>query len=657
MTLNQVLSDCGIASALVIDDGYDAVPRASDLDDTEIWSNFFADSRGHEQILTDIFPQYAEFLPEQLQSSDRFVAALWNGRAKIPSELWDPFFEVYQQSFATDKAFLDNLEARLAATGLQVVQSGRAPPPGAHEANLIFVDLFLGAAQQDPDIKRSLETLQPLLNGREKEPPCVVLMSRSELLRDKKEQFREGAELLGSMFRVYSKAELLQGENLERTLERLVLHRPDAMRVARFVHGWKTGLNLASERFLKGIRRLDLSDYAQIRDVLLAFEGQPLGSYLLDVFDRVLAHEIEGDEETVQAAEDLNRIDPARYPAPHIAGSPDLQDLVFRTIWQNPKRLKVKSTIAEMPVGFGDVLVRKELIEGAPAPAGAAHAYVVMTPACDLVREDGAKRILLVSGRISEMSAKSWTYGQTTFKTPIMSLPGERRVWLRWDAKDLLALTPAEIAELLSGHYRIHLRLREGHALELQQRLLAEMGRIGLIAQMPGTFPVRVTAYSHGPASLRELSLPVTAREGGVCYVGRDKDGNEQTKLVMTEGAIDELLTAVESITAAEVHERARDALARLQKAKSFGTMLQQGMPVPKSDQTSFATIKATVPEDGDQIKEGVIGLIARNPSTLPQTARNGALVLVVTDLETVQSASSKLAEEKADEAAPDAPA
>src|SRR5438132_12852350 len=124
-------------------------------------------------------------------------------------------------------------------------------------------------------------------------------MSRSELLRDKKEQFREGAELLGSMFRVYTKADLLQGENLERTLERLVLHRPDSMRVARFVHGWKTGLNLASERFVKGIRRLDLPDYAQIRDVLLAFEGQPLGSYLLDVFDRVLAHEIEGYEETI----------------------------------------------------------------------------------------------------------------------------------------------------------------------------------------------------------------------------------------------------------------------------------------------------------------------------------------------------------------------
>lgn len=637
MTLQELLNERGITSALVIDDGYDAVPRASDLDGAEIWSNFFADSKKDEQVLTESFPPYAESLSEDLQSSDQFVAALWNARGKIRASLWDPFFEVYLQSSATDRTFLDNLEQRLVARGITVVPSGRTPPDGAEAVNLIFIDLFLGAAQQDPDIKRSLDTLKPLLKGREKEPPCVVLMSRSELLRDKKEQFRDDGELLGSMFRVYSKMELLQDENLERTLERLVLHRPDAMRVARFVHGWKTGLSLATERFLGGIRRLDLPDYAQIRDVLLAFEGQPLGSYLLDVFDRVLAHEIEGDEATIEAAEDLNLIDPALYPAPHIAGSSDLQDLVFRTIWQNPKRLKVKSTMAEMPVGFGDVLVRKELLEGGAIPEGAAQAYVVMTPACDLVRESGAKRILLVSGKLSEMSAKSWTYGQTTFKTPIMCMPGEKRVWIGWDAKDLLTLTPSEIANLLSmgGTYRIHLRLREAHAIELQQRLLAEMGRIGLIAQMPATFPVKVSAYSHGPGGLRQLSLPITDREGGVCFVGRDKDSNEQTKLVLTEGAIDELLTAVGSIAVGDVHDRARDALARLQADKSLALVLQRGMPVPRSDQKTFATVKVIIPEEGGHAsKEGVIGWLARNPSAITPSTKNGALVLVIQDLE-----------------------
>lgn len=125
----------------------------------------------------------------------------------------------------------------------------------------------------------------------------------------------------------------------------------------------------------------------------------------------------------------------------------------------------------------------------------------------------------------------------------------------------------------------------------------------------------------------------------------------------MTEGAIDELLTAVGEIGAAEVHNRARDALARLHKATSFGSMLQQGMHLPKSGQTNFATIEAAVPEDnGQTAKKGVIGLIARNPSMLDQTAKNGALVLVINDLVVAQPATGNLDAESSDKPAPDAP-
>jgi hypothetical protein len=46
------------------------------------------------------------------------------------------------------------------------------------------------------------------------------------------------------------------------------------------------------------------------------------------------------------------------YAVPYIAESPDLQDLVYRTIWQNPGRLKVRATECGAPVGFGDVLIR-----------------------------------------------------------------------------------------------------------------------------------------------------------------------------------------------------------------------------------------------------------------------------------------------------------
>lgn len=631
--LNALLERCGIKSAVVIDDAYDLVPKASDLDGQDIWANFFADAAPSDAVLAEIFPAYPDMEPEQLQSSDQFVAALWGAENRLPPQLRDPLFQGYRQAIATDRKFLDDLEARLVAAGLTIIKSGRVPPQAAIGVPLVFVDLFLGAAQQEADIDLSLAALAPMLKGHEREPPCVVLMSRSDLLRDKKERFRDGAGLLGAMFRAYSKAPLLEGRTLETTLERLAMHRSDALRVARFVYGWKTGLEEASKRFLQGIGRLDLSDYAQIRDVLLAFEGQPLGSYMLDVFDRVLAHEIEGDGHTIDAAQALNEIDPSQYPAPHIAGTTDLQDLVFRTIWQNPKRLKVKTTVDEIPVGFGDVLVRRDILDGGAA-GEQPDVYVVMTAACDLVRKEGAKRVLLLSGAVTEISPRSWTYGATSFKTPIMKLPGEKRVFVRWDAKDIVTLTHAQIKELLSadGRYGLHLRLREQHALELQQRLLAEMGRIGLVAHMPGTFPVQVEAHYNSPEGLKKYDLEVAGREGGVCYVGRDKEGKEQTRLIMTEAAIDELLAKIDTMPPDNVDEKTRPVLAQLQKAKALSSELQRGFPVPRSDKTGFSPIKVAIPNAGGVIEQITVGLIGRNPTSMNVEPKVAALVLVITD-------------------------
>jgi len=638
MTLQALLTERQITTALIVDDAYDQVPKAEDLGaDEEAWSNFIADLGDDRQALVQAFPAFDDLNAYQLRQSDEFVSAVWAARNKLRPELGNLLFAGYEQATQSDRVFLKKLEDALKAVGITPIRSGRVIPAAGQTASIIFADLFLGAAQQPADIERSLELLKPLLADRETNPPLVILMSRSGLLEDKKADFRDRAKLLGALFRVYRKSDLIEGSNLERALERLALHRPDALRVAAFLDSWKKGLEFASERFLKYIRRLDLADYAQIRDILLAFEGQPLGSYLLDVFDRVLQHEIEGDANTIKAAEELNNIDPSAYPAPHIAGSTDLQDLVYRTIWQNPKRLGVKTTFAEIPVGFGDVLVKQSVLtDGAPSNDTETDAFVVLTPACDLVRDDGAKRILLLAGKLSNLTPKTWTYKGGNLKTPIVVLPGERRMWVRWDVKDIHTLLTAEITALLgeAGSHKIVLRLRESQALELQQRLLTDMGRVGLVAQMPATFPVSLSAYCIGADdALRQFPLPKANAEGGVCYVGRDDRGDENTKLVLTEPVIDELLTVIKEIAEDAIHPRARETLKRLQAATSLASDLQKGLPVRASDKSGFAKIKADGLGSDGQTANGIVGLIARNPPELkPAEGKYAALVLVLTD-------------------------
>jgi hypothetical protein len=650
MTVQELLASRNLTSALVVDDAYDEVPLAEDLDD-ESWTTFIDDLGDDKDHVVAAFPAYEVTDGNDLRESDEFVSALWKLRGTMREDLWKTLFDSYEIGRVSDRAFLEKLEAQLKELGVTAIRSGRVVPPAGSACGIIFADLFLGAAQKDPDMARSLERLRELLDGRESNPPLVILMSRSPLLQDRKAKFRDDANLLGALFRVYAKQDLVEGSTLERTLGRLASNHADGVRVAAFVSAWKMGLEKAAEDFLKVIRRLDLSDYCQIREVLLDYEGQPLGSYLLDVFDRLLQHEIEGQKATIDCAQELNKIDLEKYPAPYISGSPDLQELVFRSIWQHPNRLSVKGNDAGIEVSFGDVLVRRARLHAgeAPTPNGGAaaepDALIVLTPACDLVRPPADRRVLLLAGSLAALDHKTWSYKISGVKTPIMQLPNVPRMSISWDMKDVSMPKHDEISALISpeGKYSIVLRLRESHAIELQQKLLADMGRVGLITHMPFTFSVGVeflTPDTEG--NLKALAMPVTRREGGVCMSGRDKAGKDLTRLILTEAAVDEILTVIAKIDEAQVNERSRPALARLKASGSFQSELQRGLSAPGAGkQGNLVPVRVPAPKVEGQVEvaDEIVGIIVRNASTLAKLTtandlKNGAVVISLTDVE-----------------------
>ncbi len=647
MSVSDVLKSTGFESALIVDDAFDDTPTAADLAmDPEAWSIFIADIGADVEHIEAAFPAYRDTGANELRDSDEFVKAMYGLREKLRPELWNTLFEMYERTRASDRDFLEKLRDRLSATGLQVKTAGRKVPEDARDCKIVFADLFLGAAQQDFDIDRSIRWLRQLITGRESRPPAVVLMSRSPRLQDKKERFRDDARIVGALFRVYRKHDLLEGSTVETILERLATHHADAVRVAAFLAAWESGLAGAAAEFMKVMRRLDLPDYSKIREVLLDAEGQPLGSYMLDVFDRVLQHEIEGHRPTIAAAQELNAIDPAKYPAPYIAGSPDLQDLVARSLWQNPERLKVNGNTAGMPVSFGDVLVRQSRLNPAPpaeAPEDQPDALVVLTPACDLVRRPDNRRVLMLAGALKVIDSKTWRYKTKGAGTPIVQLPNQPRMFIEWDLDNQRMLKRDEVAALTApeGPYSIGVRLRESNALELQQRLLSDMGRVGLVSTMPFTFPVEVLLFTTDvEGKAKPLELPITASDGGVCITGRDGKGDDLTRLVLTEASVDEILSAIPKIGEGQVHARARETLKRLQASSSFRSLLQRGLKAPVATAKGNLT-PLKVPAEKEDGEEGppeeVVGLIARNPGELSLSTneqKSGALILVLNDLE-----------------------
>lgn len=648
MSVSEVLKRAGFVSALVIDDAFDDVPVAADLAmDEEAWSIFVDDVRTEQDVVVEAFPAYTTMGANELRASDEFVKAIWDLKGKLSNELWMRLFETYERENTSDREFLQRLKGRLIAAGLEVKSAGRTIPADARECSIIFADLFLGASQQDFDVDKSISRLSELMTGRENAPPAVVLMSRSPRLQDKKERFRDDAKMVGALFRVYRKQDLLEGSTVETVIERLATHHADAVRVAAFLAAWESGLGGAVGEFMKVMRRLDLPDYCKIREVLLDVEGQPLGSYMLDVFDHVLQHEIEGHAATISAAQELNAIDPVKYPAPYIAGSSDLQDLVARSLWQNAERLKVTGNTAGMPVSFGDVLVcRSKLDPSIPVSVSADQpdAMVVLTPACDLVRNPEKRRVLLVGGTLKALDNKTWRYKTKGVTTPIVQFPNQSRMSIEWDLDDQRMLKHDELANLIraEGPYSIGLRLRESNALELQQRMLSEMGRVGLLSKMPFTFPVEVRMFTiDTDGKPKSLELPVTARDGGVCITGRDENGNDVTRLALTEPSVDEILSAIPKIEEGQVPERTRDALRRLQASTSFRSMLQRGLKAPAATaKGSLTPLKVAAEKKGGEEKaaDEVVGLIVRNPeeplvlSTNDQ--KSGSLVIVLSDPE-----------------------
>lgn len=586
MSLKDLLAEKALHKALIIDDACDPVPTAEDVGIAGgHWSVFGDDWAPHRAAIAAAYGSLEGRRLDELQQEDAFVAALWSIRGDL-SALLDPLFQGYNTTQQADIHYVDLAKNELEALGLEVTLAGRDFAEALKDVDIVLIDLFLGAAQGAEAISTSKEGLRSALAKRGLPHPLVILMSRSSELTDRRNEFRDDVGLLDSGFRILSKEELGDAGRLEIQLQRIVAHVEDTRRLGDFVAALEVGLGEAARRTLTQFRRLKLSDIGQIQELLLDAEGEPTGSYLVDVFDRVLSHEIESEAGIIDAARALNDFKVEAYPAPFIAGSSELQDLVRKTLTQSEQRLRLPSS--ERRVSFGDILQIQP-----PADAEAAKrdllvdldeskVLVILTPACDLAR-DGAPRILLLVGQVSEFKVGDWSYKQD-LRTSVIEIDQQRR-WIRWDEKHVETVSWGQLeAAFEKGVLRTVARLRESHTLEIQQRVLAGLGRVGMVARMPATFAVDVAAYFLD-LEYRPVELEVAGfADGAVCWVGRELNGNPALRLALTEPAVDDLRTALKAVGDENVAQPARGAYRRAADSADFADMLMKGLPLKNAE-------------------------------------------------------------------------
>ena len=572
--LRVLLEEREIRKAVIIDDVFDTVPRPEELN-AEDWTIFF-DDLGEDggKLLADLHPGYEDISSDELKTSHEFISVVWENRKNLPTVACDPLFNDYETTKATELKGLEALVAALENLGLTCTTMGRELDGRAKEADLIIVDLFLGYRQTEDDMGCAVRRVKELIEHRVQSPPLVVLISQSPRLWDQRNDFRDKAGLLGSTFRVIRKPDLAVPGALERMLSRLASHYEDAKRVAGFVHAWDTGLDQAREKFIQVLRRLDLSDLAQIRALLLEFEKQNLGEYLLDITDRVLQHEIEDDDNTIGAALELNKIDLSKYPAPHLVGSPDLQDLVHRMEFLHLDRLRLSEDEGQVQLQFGDLLRWKD----EDGVAFSDDVSLVVTPACDLARRDTVERVMLLSGKLESLEPQNWSYKANPVRTAVVILPGEDRKWIRWNLKGLNALSWNELDTSFGEPEKLSRigRLREICAIEIQQMMLADFGRIGRLANPPVSFPVDVSLF-YVDTDSKARKLDIEEIKSAACYVGRDAASKPVHRLVLTEQTCDHIENALRTLDHDKLSTLARSSLAAVIVDRGFFTKFERG--------------------------------------------------------------------------------
>lgn len=616
--LSELLVRSGVVKALVIDDAFDPIPLASDLMiELDEWTNLFDDLTEEDKAkLETIYPPYAQQRADELRDSDLFVEAIWTSKDALTKGVLDPLFGRYVQDNADDLAIVDPLVTHLRSLGLDCDTSGREFEGKAHDVDLIFVDLYLNAAQRAEDINPSITGLSNVVRRRKSDPPLVVLMSRSNRLPQKRAEFQDRASLFESNFRILAKSELANHAVLNQSIVRLASHYPDSKKLATFVDAWESGLASAGKRTTDLIRKLGLADIAQIYRLLLSTEGEPTGSYLVDVFDKVLQHEIETEQAIIDAAKDLNELKGENFPPPYVPGATDLQDLIHRFQFQNRARLSLPGAI-DSSVAFGDLLRRVS-----PTPAIALlstterdatgietenagkkiligiddhQVLAVLTPACDLQR-GGAQNVLMLVGALKKLTPQAWHYRDEGPKTPVLELADGSRFWIKWNLKHVETASHEQLDAMLIGEgheFEVIARLREAHALELQQKLLSNLGRVGLAAPMPATFEFVVEAFlPDNDLNLKKLDIP-TLNEGGVCFVGRAETPNKsEERLMLTEAACEAIVDAITHADIESIHERARGLVAQLRQSNVLAEALASGV-VLHSNSAEFKVIKA----------------------------------------------------------------
>ncbi len=543
--VKKLLNKNNVSVAVVMDDAYDTRPFAEDLSAAP-WNSFFDDLTDEEegQLRNVLGNTYDEQSVTELITTDVFVRAVWDLRDNIAAS--HALFEAYRAAQAQKCSVLEPLLSLL-RDGLKLTchSVGREANLAQLDGQVIFLDLYMGFHERKEAIQRAAYKMKELIKAKPDDPPSVILLSESSELERLAPQLRDDAQVLGCQFRWISKTDLKDSIAVAERIYDLVVSHTDAVTLNQCMLSWERALSRSKDHFMKSIRSLDLSDYANVKALILESEGEPLGDYVLDIYDLHLHSVLEGDQELVAAAQKLTSINWDNYPPAHFIPSDELNTIMDGALFHNQVRTDsyLKADHNRMP-RLGEVIlgpkmkptVENSAVAGSAgseaavnhspageqasvAEVGSQYAYVVLSQACDL-QHGKTDRLLLLRGDATKYSWKQHDKS-VQYRTPIMRLDAEEYSVV-WNTAAPETWLLNELPDRIAQGYRRARIMRMPFALELQQAFIGRLGRVGTLAALPTRYAAGLRIFMRTAENKAALLVESTAdQDDAICLVGR----------------------------------------------------------------------------------------------------------------------------------------
>jgi hypothetical protein len=499
MSATVQLKALGFQKAVLIDDAF-APPEVRDMDGRSItlMNEALRDDGSRIRQLEEAFgvtldPQFPEQTIKFLEDFPR-LASLWEKRSE-PAWRWlrDSVFRLYEEEVDPKFQALRPILDYFAQTEVTLHRYANfdSAIDEVSDSDIVFLDFFL---KDEIQAERSLaradqlsHLIYKLLIDRQRKTPFryplfVLFSSRPEAER-LAAAFKERSTLRGCFFQFLPKSHS-DSSGLELCLDRLL---PDYVRnqsLARLLDGYWLAAFRAADSVKHHVQRLEPADVGLLHAAALIAENEHFGHYLTWLISTYFATVFAADDELKARSQEVLETG-SKVPLPgHIPPNAALSELFVAASLRDDIGDQSQYSL-QYDVGLGDIFVEGGVDQSLPNPE---QLLVVIDQSCDLKHAASKTRVLcLRASKVVEIRDIALAiYHPEKWPTYFLrlSVGGKRGLYrVTWNLVDAQTVEKKSLDQRL-GFARIA-RLQDVIALQLQERYLNNVGRIGLAVQPP----------------------------------------------------------------------------------------------------------------------------------------------------------------------------